>query len=102
MSKVTHTSTTRKTASKTATKSATKTAVVTTVDKPTNHNKRWMPADEQRMILSYAGGVSPEFIAKQLGRTTVSILGRLSEHGLVKFDKTEDAYFTVPVKLYQF
>ena len=92
MSKVTRTSTTRKTATSTVIKAT----------KPTNHQKRWTPADEQKMILSYAGGVSPEFIAQQLGRTTVSILGRLSEHGLVKFDKTEDAYFTVPVKLYQF
>ena len=94
MSKVTHSSITRKT-----TAIATATAKTS---KPVNHQKRWTQVDEQKMILSYAGGVSPEFIAQQLGRTTVSILGRLSEHGLVKFDKTEDAYFTVPVKLYQF
>jgi hypothetical protein len=96
MSKVTRprTSTTSKTST------ATSTSIKAT--KPVNHQKRWTQDDEQKMILSYAGGVSPEFIAQQLGRTTVSILGRLSEHGLVKFDKAEDAYFTVPVKLYQF
>lgn len=71
-------------------------------DKPSNHNKRWNEADEAQAILQYAAGTPIDMIAEDLGRTPVSILHRLTLHGLVEFDREENAYFTVPVKLYQF
>jgi len=96
------TKTTKTTGLKPKTASCTGTCTTVKADKPANHNKRWTQIDEQQLILGYAGGSSPEFIAKQLERTTVAVLGRLAEFGLVKYNASEDAYFTVPTKLYQF
>ena len=70
--------------------------------KPANHNKRWTDVDDHQLILAYAKGVPIDAIAANFGRTAVSILYRLSTYELVKFVRNENAYFTVPTKLYQF
>jgi len=73
-----------------------------TAQKPDNHNKRWDPAHDHLLVLEFAKGTPGKQIGKLLGRTEVSIYGRLATQGLVFFNKEEQAYFTAPIKLYQF
>jgi len=72
------------------------------VIKPSNHNKRWSDEDVNFLIINYAAGADIHLIANELNRTVVSILHRLKQNGLVEFDKSEKAYFSVRAKLYQF
>ena len=69
---------------------------------PGNHNKRWSDDDVSTLISMYAAGVAPSIIADELERTVVSVLAKLTEYGLVYFDKKENAYFTIPAMLYRF
>lgn len=72
------------------------------LDKPKNHNKRWTKEEEKRLILNYSRGSSPEYIAIELQRTTISILSRLADFDIIEYNKDEEAYFTIPTKIYQF
>ena len=67
-----------------------------------NHNKRWTETDRSSLIKSYASGTPIKYIAENLGRTEVAVLGQLDNLGLVKFNRSENAYFTVPTMLYKF
>jgi len=71
-------------------------------DKPANHKVKWSKEDENFLLVTYAGGTSVDCIAEELDRTVVAIYGRLAKLGLVEFDKTANAYYTVRAKLYQF
>lgn len=70
--------------------------------KPTNHNKRWSEEDEQFLIINYAAGVAIDLIAKELNRTVISVLSRLSDNKLVEYDKKANAYYSVRALLYRF
>jgi len=70
--------------------------------KPANHNKRWTDEDQQTLIVEFAKGTQIVDIASVLGRTEVSVLGRLVEFDLVEFRRDEQAYYTVPTCLYTF
>ena len=72
------------------------------VNTPVNHRKRWTPADVLSLVIQYGKGISIKIIAESLGRTEVSILDRLEQLGMVKFNRSEKAYYTVPSKIYQF
>jgi hypothetical protein len=74
----------------------------TKVAKPTNHHKRWSENDDKFLMLNYAARVSVDLIAQALNRTPVSVLHRLTLSGLVEFDRSEKAYYSVRAKLYQF
>jgi len=71
-------------------------------DKPSNHNKRWTQEEEAAAIIEFAKGTQIVDIASVLGRTEVSVLGRLVEFDLVEFRRDEQAYYTVPTCLYAF
>ena len=70
--------------------------------KPANHNKRWTDEDQLTLIVEFAKGTQIADIATVLGRTEVSVLGRLAEFDLVEFRRDEQAYYTVPTCLYAF
>ena len=70
--------------------------------KPANHNRRWTEGEENALLHSYALGESIDVIAKNFGRTKVSILGRLAWNNLIYFDKDKNAYYTLPALMYQF
>jgi hypothetical protein len=93
--------TTLKTTVPVTTPAATSTTT-TTKKKPANHNKRWKDEDRGVLLYRYAQGVPVTIIAKELGRTKVSILGQLAELNLVQFDRDQNAYYTVPTLVYQF
>ena len=69
---------------------------------PAKHQKRWSEEDIGVMVLLYAKGTPIPLIAENLERTEISILHRLSMLGLVEFNRSRNAYYTVPTLLYQF
>ena len=70
--------------------------------KPENHQKRWSVEEEQALVYNYAAGTAIDLIAKVMGRTEVSILQRLTQLGLVTFNRADNAYYTMPALLYKF
>jgi hypothetical protein len=70
--------------------------------KPSNHNKRWTQEEEAAAIIEFAKGTQITNIAGFLGRTEVSVLGKLATFDLVEFRKDENAYYTVATCLYAF
>jgi hypothetical protein len=71
-------------------------------DKPKNHQKRWSEDDDKYLIVNYAAGASIDLIAKELDRTVISVLSRLTNSGLVEFDRKANAYYRVRALLYKF
>ena len=68
--------------------------------KPANHNKRWNEVDDKYLLVNFASGAAIDLIARELNRTVISVLSRLTNSGLVEYDKKENAYYKVRAMLY--
>lgn len=69
---------------------------------PVNHKAKWTHIQEKILVEQYAKGTAIKIIADTLGRTEVATLQRLATLDLIEFNAIENAYFTVPAKVYQF
>jgi hypothetical protein len=64
--------------------------------KPKHHDDRWDNDGDRTLLLAYATGGTPEQIGAACGRTAYSVAGRLHALGVLKFDKDNKTYMTVP------
>jgi hypothetical protein len=69
--------------------------------KPTKHRQPWTESQNLSLLAMFAGGKSPDEMAKQLSRTIHSVLGQLKALGALSFNKDNGTFFTMPVAYYK-